>query len=76
MKRVTRKKGQSILIGDDIKVTIQKTKKENVIVGVDAPDDVPVRKNEIYLHGITTEHDRDAIWRRILGDDDPLEELQ
>lgn len=72
MKRVYRKKGQSILIGDHIKVTIQQTKKENVIIGVDAPEDVPVRKNEIYLHGITTEHDRDAIWRKILGDD-PVE---
>jgi carbon storage regulator len=72
MKRVFRKKGQSILIGDEIKVTIQQTKKENVVVGVDAPEDMPVRKNEIYLHGSASEQDRDAIWRKILGDD-PIE---
>lgn len=72
MKRVFRKKGQSILIGDDIKVTIQQTKDENVVVGVDAPNNLSVRKNEIYLHGTASEQDRDAIWRKVLGDD-PIE---
>lgn len=73
MKRLSRKSGQSILIGEDIKVTIQKAQKDNVIVSVDAPENTPVLKNEIYLHGMTTQHDRDAIWRKILGEDDPIE---
>ncbi len=73
MKKLSRKNGQSILIGEDIKVTIQNAKKDSVIVSVDAPENTPVQKNEIYLNGMTTQHDRDAIWRKILGDDDPIE---
>jgi carbon storage regulator len=73
MKKVSRKTGESILIGDDIKVTIHQTKRENVIVGVDAPVDVPVQKNEIYLHNMKYQQDVNAIWNKILGDEPPIE---
>jgi carbon storage regulator len=68
MKKVSRKKGESILIGDDIKVTIHKTLKENVIVGVDAPEEVSVTKNEMHLSNLKYDQDIDAIWNKVLGD--------
>jgi carbon storage regulator len=72
MLKVSGKKGEAILIGEDIKVTIHQTRKEKVIVSVDAPEELAVHKEKIYLPKMVNEQDRDAIWRKVLGDE-PIE---
>jgi carbon storage regulator len=46
---LTRKSNQSIMIGDDVKVSVLSVIGEKVRIGIEAPGDVPVFRNEIYL---------------------------
>ncbi|MCB0359347.1 MAG: carbon storage regulator CsrA [Bdellovibrionales bacterium] len=46
---LTRKPGESVYIGDDIKVTLMEIKGNQVRVGVDAPPSVRIYREEIYL---------------------------
>jgi carbon storage regulator len=46
---LTRKSNQSIMIGDDIEVTVLSVIGDKVRVGIQAPSDVPVFRTEIYL---------------------------
>jgi carbon storage regulator len=46
---LTRKSNQSIMIGDDIEVSVLSVVGEKVRVGIQAPPDVPVFRTEIYL---------------------------
>lgn len=45
---LTRKVGESLLIGDDISVTILNIRGNQVKIGVEAPKDVSVHREEIY----------------------------
>jgi len=45
---LTRKAGETIIIGDDIKVTILGVTNKQIRMGIDAPKDVPVHREEIY----------------------------
>lgn len=45
---LTRKVGESIVIDDDIKVTILGVKGMQVRIGIDAPKDVQVHREEIF----------------------------
>ncbi|PJG86088.1 carbon storage regulator CsrA [Conservatibacter flavescens] len=45
---LTRKVGESLLIGDDISITILNMRGNQVKVGVNAPKDVSVHREEIY----------------------------
>ena len=45
---LTRKPGEAMLIGDDIKVTILSVRGNLVRVGIDAPRSVPVHREEVY----------------------------
>jgi len=45
---LTRKPGETVLIGDDIKVTILSVRGNLVRVGIDAPRSVPVHREEVY----------------------------
>jgi len=45
---LTRQIGKRIMIGDDIVVTILSVSGQQVKVGVDAPKDIPVHREEIY----------------------------
>jgi carbon storage regulator len=45
---VTRRVGQAIKIGDDITVSVQEVNGKQVRIGVDAPRDVPVHREEVY----------------------------
>ena len=49
MLLLTRKPGETINIGDDITVTVLAVKDNQVKLGVNAPDDVKVFREEIYL---------------------------
>jgi carbon storage regulator len=46
---LTRKPGESLYIGDDIKITIVEIKGHQIRVGIDAPRDFRIYREEIYL---------------------------
>ncbi|HTB49946.1 MAG TPA: carbon storage regulator CsrA [Solirubrobacteraceae bacterium] len=46
---LTRKPNQSIMIGDDIEVSVLSVVGEKVRIGIHAPHDIPVFRTEIYL---------------------------
>jgi carbon storage regulator len=46
---LTRKSSQSILIGDDIEVSVLAIMGDKVRIGIEAPRAVPVLRREIYL---------------------------
>src|SRR5688500_4388203 len=46
---LTRKSNQSIMIGDEIEVTVLAVMGEKVRIGIDAPRSVPVFRKEVYL---------------------------
>ena len=45
---LTRKAGESLMIGDDITVTVLDIKGNQVRIGIHAPRDVPVHREEIF----------------------------
>jgi carbon storage regulator len=45
---LTRKSNQSIMIGDDIEISVLAIMGEKVRIGVDAPRAVPVFRKEVY----------------------------
>ena len=45
---LTRKSNQSIMIGDDIEVTVLSIIGEKVRIGIDAPREIPVFRKEVY----------------------------
>jgi carbon storage regulator len=46
---LTRKPNQSIMIGDDIEVSVLSVVGEKVRIGIHAPHDIPVFRTEIYI---------------------------
>src|SRR5215211_983651 len=46
---LTRKSNQSIMIGDDIEVSVLAIMGEKVRIGIDAPRSVPVFRKEVYV---------------------------
>jgi carbon storage regulator len=46
---LTRRSRQSIIIGDEIELSVLSVSGEKVRLGIDAPDDVPVFRKEVYL---------------------------
>jgi carbon storage regulator len=45
---LTRRVGETLVIGDDITVTVLAVKGGQVRLGVNAPRDVPVHRSEVY----------------------------
>jgi carbon storage regulator len=46
---LTRKTNQSIMIGDDIEVTVLAVARDKIRLGITAPREVPVYRREVYL---------------------------
>jgi carbon storage regulator len=46
---LTRKGNQSIMIGDDIEVSVLAIMGEKVRIGIEAPRDIPVFRKEVYV---------------------------
>ncbi len=45
---ITRKKGESLMIGDDIEIVINKIEDGSVKIGINAPKDVTILRKELY----------------------------
>jgi carbon storage regulator len=73
---VTRKPGESIMIGDDIEVHIISVSGEKVRVGIQAPREIPVFRKELYLEiqeakleaGTSAREEVDEALKRLSGD--------
>ena len=46
---LTRKTNQSIMIGDEIEVSVLAVARDKIRLGITAPRDVPVFRKEVYL---------------------------
>ncbi|AOV16373.1 carbon storage regulator [Acidihalobacter aeolianus] len=59
---LTRRVGETLVIGDAIEVTVLGVKGNQVRLGIKAPKDVTVHREEVYqrIHGETVHHDTDG----------------
>ena len=48
MLELTRRQSQTLLIGDDIELTIVQVRGESVRIGITAPKEVPIHRGEVY----------------------------
>lgn len=49
MLALSRKKGEALMINNDIEITVLDIKGEQVKIGISAPKQVPVYRKEVYL---------------------------
>lgn len=56
---ITRKKGESILIGEDIEITVVKIDEGSVKISIDAPKNITILRKELYKE--VTEENKNAI---------------
>ena len=49
MLALTRKKGESIMVNNDIEISILELRGDQVKIGITAPKEVPVYRKEVYL---------------------------
>ncbi|MGN0675151.1 MAG: carbon storage regulator [Oscillospiraceae bacterium] len=45
---ITRKTGEGLRIGENIRITVVETAKDRVKIGIDAPSDVRIIRNELF----------------------------
>ena len=55
---ITRKKGESLLLGDDIEITIVKIEDGNVKLAISAPRNISILRKELYK--AVTEENKNA----------------
>lgn len=48
MLMLARKEGDAIMIGDEIRIVIVRVEGNLIKVGIDAPRDIPVHREEVY----------------------------
>ncbi len=71
---LTRKSNQSIMIGDDIEISVLSIMGEKVRIGIQAPRDIPVFRKEVYLEiqaergQVTATPEVDAALRELAAD--------
>lgn len=49
MLALTRKKGESIIINNNIEISILEMRGDQVKIGISAPKEVPIYRKEVYL---------------------------
>lgn len=57
---LTRRVGETLMVGDDVTVTVLGVKGNQVRIGVNAPKDVSVHREEIYLRIQNETHSKRA----------------
>ncbi|CUH91922.1 carbon storage regulator CsrA [Herbinix luporum] len=67
MLALSRKAKESIMIGNDIEITVLEIKGDQVKIGINAPKSVPIYRKEIYLQIL--EANKEAASTTISGDD-------
>ena len=50
MLALTRKKGEALVLNNDIEITILEIKGDQVKIGIQAPKEVTIYRKELYLH--------------------------
>lgn len=48
MLTLSRKKGEALLVNNDIEITVLEVKGEQVKLGISAPKEVPIYRKEVY----------------------------
>ncbi|CRZ35206.1 carbon storage regulator CsrA [Herbinix hemicellulosilytica] len=66
MLALTRKINESIMIGNNIEITILEIRGDQVKIGINAPKSIPVYRKEIYLQIL--ESNKEAASAEINGD--------
>lgn len=46
---LTRKVGQNIMVGEDIRISVIEVRGKQVRLGVEAPDGLPIHREEVFL---------------------------
>lgn len=49
MLALTRKKGEALVINNNIEITVLDVRGDQIKIGISAPKDVPVYRKEVYL---------------------------
>ena len=49
MLALTRKKGEALMINNNVQITILEIRGDQVKIGISAPKDVPIYRKEVYL---------------------------
>ena len=49
MLALTRKKGESIIVNNDIELSVLELRGDQVKIGISAPKEVPVYRKEVYI---------------------------
>ena len=49
MLALTRKKGEAIVINNNIEITILEIRGDQIKIGITAPKDVPIYRKEVYI---------------------------
>ncbi len=57
---LSRKKNESIVINNDIKIVVVEIRGDKVRLGVEAPKEVPVHRREVFDAILRTEHELPA----------------
>ena len=58
---LTRRVGESLMVGDDVTVTVLGVKRGQIRIGVNAPNEVPVHREEIYERIKAERHEKTAL---------------
>lgn len=49
MLALTRKKGESLVINNNVEITVLEIRGDQIKIGINAPKDVPIYRKEVYL---------------------------
>ena len=59
MLALTRKKGESLVINNNVEITVLEIRGDQIKIGINAPKDVPIYRKEVYLQ--IQEENKEAI---------------